>query len=279
MGGRRWPEPPARARPAAGSRHPAPTVTGVLPDFNVLGLSVKTFGLCLGVAFLLVGVVFAKQLREAGKPVDWAYEAVFAALVGGIVGSRLWWVVQNWGSTDGNLLGNLFGGAGLVFYGGLIGGALGVLLWAWRKGELNLAMLDMCAPGVALGYAAGRIGCQISGDGDYGTPWDGPWAMAYPKGTVPTDVPVHPTPIYETVVMGFVVLLLFHLRHRLAPGRLLALYLILGGVERFFIEFLRRNPDDVLGLTLAQVISIGMVAAGAAWWTYTRGRPARPVLA
>ena len=82
---------------------------------------------------------------------------------------------------------------------------------------------------LALGYGIGRIGCQLSGDGDYGKAWDGPWAMAYPKGTVPTTPTVHPTPIYETLVMGLLALGLWHLRDRVRPGVLFALYLVGAG--------------------------------------------------
>ena len=82
---------------------------------------------------MVSGWIVARRLKELGKPVDWAYEMVFAALIGGIVGARLWWVVENWTSVKDDLLGNLFSGAGLVWYGGAIGGAIGVLLWAWRR--------------------------------------------------------------------------------------------------------------------------------------------------
>ena len=130
---------------------------------------------------------------------------------------------------SGDLLGNIFSGAGLVFFGGLIGGAVGVLLWARWRGWLGWELLDSAAAPIAIGYAVGRIGCQLSGDGDYGEPSDLPWAMAYPEGTVPTTDEVHPTPIYETLTMGLVTLLLWHLRDRLAPGVLFGLYLILAG--------------------------------------------------
>ena len=82
------------------------------------------------------------------------------------------------------------------------------MLWAHFRGLLSLALLDLAAVPLALGYAIGRVGCQLSGDGDYGEPWDGPWAMAYPDATVPTDTPVHPTPIYETLAMGIVAIVL-----------------------------------------------------------------------
>ena len=118
-----------------------------------------------------------------------------------------------------------------------------MLLWARWRGFLTLALLDMAGPGLALGYAIGRIGCQVSGDGDYGRAWDGPWAMGYPHGTVPTapGVTVHPTPIYETLIMGLLAYVLWQLRDRVRPGVLFALYLVFAGAERFLIEFIRRN--------------------------------------
>jgi phosphatidylglycerol:prolipoprotein diacylglycerol transferase len=131
---------------------------------------------------------------------------------------------------------------------------------------------------LAAGYAIGRIGCQLAGDGDYGIAWDGPWAMAYPDGTVPTTEEVHPTPVYETLVMGTVAVLLWRWRHRWRPGTLFALWLVLAGVERFLIEFIRRNDDVVAGLTQPQLISIAMVALGGAFLWLRRGAesPAPP---
>jgi phosphatidylglycerol---prolipoprotein diacylglyceryl transferase len=237
----------------------------VQPEIHLGPVELKTFGLMFALAFLASGALVARRFDELGKPQDWAYEMIFAALVGGIVGSRLDFVIENYDTVSDDLLGNIFSGTGLIWYGGAIGGAIGVLLWArWRR-MLNLTLLDICAPGLAIGYAIGRIGCQVSGDGDYGIPWDGPWAMAYPDGTVPTDVPVHPTPIYETVAMGLVTYVLWRLRDRLRPGLLFALYLVLAGAERFLVEFIRRNDDVALGLTQAQLLSVAMIVAGGAW--------------
>ena len=115
----------------------------------------------------------------------------------------------------------------------------------------------MAAPALALGYAIGRCGCQLSGDGDYGKPWNGPWAMSYPNGTVPTEQTVHPTPIYETLAMGLGAWILWQLRDRVRAGVLFALYLVYAGTERFLVEFLRRNTADSLGLTDAQLESLG----------------------
>ena len=231
---------------------------------------IKTFGLMFGLAFVASGMVLARRLREKGHRPDFAYEVIFAGLVGGVIGSRLWWFFDNYSDNRDDVLGNLFGGSGLTWYGGAIGGAAAVLLWARRKGMLGLGLLDMCAPSLALGYAVGRVGCQLSGDGDYGEEWDGPWAMAYPEGVVPTDVPVHPTPVYETLAMGLAAYVLWRLRDRMAPGRLFALYLVLAGVERLLVEFVRRNEPAVAGLTTAQVVSIAMALAGLAWLALTR---------
>ncbi len=242
------------------------------PEIHLGPLTLQTFGIMFACAFIAAGLLVARRLRELDKPVDWAYEMIFAALVGGVVGSRLDFIIENYDTVSDDLLGNLFSGSGLVWYGGAIGGAIAVVLWARWRGMLNLTLLDICAPGLAIGYAIGRIGCQLSGDGDYGIPWDGPWAMAYPDGSVPTDVPVHPTPIYETLAMGMVTYVLWRLRDRLRPGLLFALYLVLAGAERFLVEFIRRNDDVAFGLTQAQLLSVGMIVAGGVWlWAKGRG--------
>jgi phosphatidylglycerol:prolipoprotein diacylglycerol transferase len=255
----------------------------VQPEIHVLGVSLKTFGITFALAFVAIGVIIARRLRELGRPAEWAYEITLAALLGGLVGARLYFIVQNYDDVKHDLLGNLFSGSGLVWYGGLLGGALAVAGWAWWRGMLGLGLLDLCATPLAVGYAIGRVGCQVSGDGDYGKAWDGPWAMAYPHGTVPTTHTVHPTPIYETVSMGLIAIVLWRLRDRLRPGLLFALYLVLSGTERFLVEFLRRNSEAAAGLTAPQLESLALIAVGAAWlavaaarggWTAGRFAPA-----
>jgi phosphatidylglycerol---prolipoprotein diacylglyceryl transferase len=237
----------------------------VRPEIHVLGISIKTFGVCFALAFLASGMTVSRRLVELGRSAEWAYEMIFAAVVGGLVGSRLYYLVQNYDSVKHDLVGNIFSGAGLVWYGGALGGALAVCLWAWRRGFFGLTLLDVCAPGLALGYAIGRIGCQISGDGDYGKAWDGPWAMAYPHGTVPTTQTVHPTPIYETLAMGLAAWALWRARNAFRPGVLFACYLALAGSERFLVEFLRRNNEVAIGLTAPQFESLAMLVVGVAW--------------
>jgi phosphatidylglycerol:prolipoprotein diacylglycerol transferase len=249
------------------------------PEIHLGPLTLQTFGICFALAFIAAGALIGRRFVELGKPVDWAYEVGFAALVGGLVGSRLDFILENYDQVKDDLLGNIFSGSGLVWYGGAIGGAIGVFVWAWYRGYLTTALLDVCAPALALGYAIGRCGCQLSGDGDYGKAWDGPWAMAYPDGTVPTDQTVHPTPIYETITMGLVALLLWRLRNRLTNGLLFALYLLLAGTERFLVEFVRRNDDVALGLTQAQLISVAMIVAGGLWLLLATRRTPRSAAA
>jgi phosphatidylglycerol:prolipoprotein diacylglycerol transferase len=198
--------------------------------------------------------------------VDWVYEIMFCAGVGGIVGAKLWYVIEN------GDLGSLFSGTGLVFYGGALGGALAVMVYARHRGFLDYRLFDMGAPALAIGYAVGRLGCQLAGDGDYGIPSNLPWAMAYPKGTVPTTVDVHPTPIYEFLVMGAVTIWLWRRRDRVKPGELIGWWAVLAGIERFLVEFIRRN-DDIWGpFSLAQFVSVLMIVVGGWWLLRVRSR-------
>jgi phosphatidylglycerol:prolipoprotein diacylglycerol transferase len=235
----------------------------VLPEIDVFGLELKTFGIFFALNFLAWGAVAARRFRELGWPEDLSYEMVFAALGGGIVGAKLYWAIDN-----GELsVSGLFGGSGLTWYGGLLGGAITVIVWAKWRGIFTLRLLDFAGIGLSLGYAIGRIGCQVSGDGDYGEPSDLPWAMGYPDGVVPTDpgVEVHPTPIYESVTMALIAWGLWRARDAVRPGGIFALYLVLAGIERFLVEFVRRNEVAVAGLTTAQLISLAMIAGGLVW--------------
>lgn len=236
------------------------------PEIHVLGISIKTFGLMFALGFVACGAVLARRLREVGRPADWAYEMVFAALVGGLVGARGYYLIQHWSTVKHDLVGSAFSGTGLVWYGGAIGGGLAVLGWARWRGVLDWTTIDMAGTVLALGYAIGRIGCQVSGDGDYGIRSSLPWAMGYPKGTVPTPpgVKVQPTPIYETVSMCLVAWVLWRLRDRVRPGVIFALYLVLSGLERLLVEFIRRNREVAAGLTAPQFESIALMVIGGA---------------
>ena len=235
------------------------------PEVPILGLDLQLFGLMFGLGFIAAGAVLARRLRELGRPPEWASEIAFAGLVGGLVGAKLWYAIDEGGA--------LLDGSGLTWYGGAIGGAAAVCAWAaWRR-FLGLRLFDLAAPALMLGYAIGRIGCQLSGDGDYGVESDLPWAMAFPDGTEPTNEDVHPAPIYETLATGYAAYVLWALRDRLPAGGVFALYLLLAGVERFLVEFIRLNEPTVAGLTTAQVASLPLIVGGVAWLLALRGRP------
>lgn len=239
----------------------------MLVKVDILGVPVQAFGLFFALNFIAWGLVVQRRFGETGRPREWAWEIVMAALFGGMVGARLYWLIANPGSFSNDPIGSLFSGSGLTWYGGLAGGVLAVWAWSrWRKvGAVEL--LDIAGPCLALGYAIGRIGCQVSGDGDYGVESSLPWAMGYPDGAVPTEpgVTVHPTPIYETLFMGTVAVVLWHLRDRVRPGALFALWALAAGTERLLVEFIRRNEGWIAGLTQAQVWSLLLAVGGAAW--------------
>src|SRR5215211_6441168 len=129
------------------------------PEIDLLGLPIKTFGLMFALGFLAAGAIIARRLRELGKPEDWAYEMVFAALLGGLVGARLDYVLQNYDKVKDDFFGSLFSGSGLIWFGGALGGAIGIILWARWRHWLTARMLDTAAIPLALGYAIGRVGC------------------------------------------------------------------------------------------------------------------------
>ena len=124
----------------------------MLPEINILGFELQTFGLMLALALVSSGVLVGKRLKELGLPFDWVYEIMFCAGVGGIAGAKIWYVVEK------GDLGSLFSGTGLVFYGGAIGGALAVMAYARYRGFLDYRLFDMGAPALAIGYAVGRLG-------------------------------------------------------------------------------------------------------------------------
>ena len=240
------------------------------PEIHLGPLTIQSFGVCFAVGFLVAAGIIGRRLRELGEPADWTWEMTFSVMVGGLVGSRVDYLIENWDKVHDHLLKNLFSGSGLVWYGGVVGGAIGAVVWAWRRGWLGWRLADLACVPLAMGYAIGRVGCQLSGDGDYGVHSTLPWAMSYPNGTVPTRAEVHPTPIYETLSVGLITLVLWRLRDRLTGGRLFALYLLLTGAERMLVEFIRRNDSVLLGLTLPQVLSLVLMAGGAALFARTR---------
>ncbi len=231
--------------------------------FHIGDYAVSSFWAMAFLGFFIAFFVLRYGLERRGYDRRIAYDVTLWAYVGGWVGARLFVIPTGWEYFIESPVLFLLSGSGWVWYGGVIGGALAVWLWARRNDLPILVIGDMAAPALAIGLGIGRIGCQLSGDGDYGIPSDLPWAMAYPDGVVPTLERVHPTPVYEMIACFATAAYLL----RLAPaarlgGYQLGLYLAVSAVVRFAIEFVRRNPAWLLGLTTAQWMSFGSVAIG-----------------
>jgi phosphatidylglycerol---prolipoprotein diacylglyceryl transferase len=228
--------------------------------FRVGPLEVHSYGVMIATATLLAGYVLRIELERRTGRGDSAVAITVAALVGGFVGARLYFLGEHLGHVS------VFGsvsGAGFTWYGGVIGGAGAVLFIARRRLVPALDLLGAAAPALALGYGVGRIACQLAGDGTYGTRTDLPWAMTYPHGVVPTNQLVHPTPVYETLASLVIFALLWRLRRRIAALRLFGLYLVLAGIERFLVEFVRRNEHVLGGLSQPQLFAAGLAVLGA----------------
>jgi len=236
--------------------------------FSIGPLTIYSYGTMMAIGFLSAGYLTSKELDRKGLNGELASTLVFWAAVGGLVGSRLWAVAEDWRSLIEHPFQIIFSGSGFVWYGGLIGGTLGVT-WVVRHHRLPwLQVVDSAAPGLALAHGIGRIGCQLAGDGDWGKITDLPWAMAYPNAIIgwpyPPDVRVHPTPMYEFAAYAIVFAVLWSTRKQIhAPGSIFWWYLVLAPAARFFIEFVRINPPMALGMSAAQLVSLALVTIGA----------------
>ena len=253
--------------------------------FHVGPLMITGFGIMMMVAFLMAGWVIQRRLQEMNFSTLYAEHIVIAAVIGGILGAKLWYLALH------QDFGQFFSRGGLVWYGGFVGGAAAVLLNGWRERVPTRITLEVTAPVLALGQGLGRVGCFLVQD-DYGVPTSLPWGVRFPQGyppstaqnlrawgvdvpadALPTDVlAVHPTQLYEVAALLFVFWLLWRLRdHRHAAGWLFGTYLACVGIERFLVEFIRAKDDRFLGsLTIAQAMSLAVLTLGvvlmAAFW-------------
>jgi phosphatidylglycerol:prolipoprotein diacylglycerol transferase len=240
------------------------------------GFTLYSYGVIVVLAIVVGGYVARRLLKHLGLDPGLAIELAGAAALGGFAGARLYWLAEHWSEVRADVLHHAFAGAGFTWYGGLLGGVAAVISVAiFRRVPLGI-VANVMAPAVALGYGVGRIACQLAGDGTYGRPSDLPWAMSYPHGVVPTTIRVQPTPVYETLSMVVVFLILYRLARRPQPGWFVfSWFLVLSGVERFAVEFLRRNPVWVAGLTPPQWFALASVAIGAFVLLAMRVRHAR----
>lgn len=228
----------------------------VLVDFGAFEL--QSYGLSKALAALVAGWLLQRELARRGRPVQAGFPLAVAALVGGFLGAKIYYLFE----AGGGLTLHDFGGSGFTWYGGMIGGAIAVVLVARRYGIALGPMAGMAAVPLAVAYGIGRLGCLLAGDGTYGTPTDLPWGMAFPNGTMPTLEQVHPAPGYEALAAFAIAALLWSLRDRLSPVALFGLFSLLFGAQRVLVEFVRLNDMIVAGLTAPQLWSLALMALG-----------------
>jgi phosphatidylglycerol:prolipoprotein diacylglycerol transferase len=258
-------------------------------SYDVGPLQLTGFGLAVLMAFVVAQIIAQRELARRGHDPEPIGDLIFAAVIGGLLGGKIYYAILM------HDFGALLSRAGFVFWGGLLGGMLACYIVIHRKGLSFTRISDVSAPAIAAAYSIGRTGCWAVGD-DYGRPWNGPWAVAFPNGAPPSTVAnmtqlfhipptlgsspnqvlsVHPTQLYE-VALGFVMfLILWRFRdHKHAEGWLFGLYCVLAGIERFMIEFVRAKDDRFLfgTFTMAQVIAL-IFAVGGAIWMYVRRNP------
>lgn len=277
----------------------------MIPFLHLGPLQIPTFGLMVAAAMLTAYFVLRVDLARRGIAAkDSGVAEAFIALpcLAGIIGAKLYHVLETPRELFADPVGQLFSRYGLAWFGGLIAG-FAAFAWLARRRKIPLlTMFDVGSPAAALGYGVGRIGCLLSGDGDYGKPTLLPWGMRFPHGLVPTtqtcvawgwpaSCKVQPTPIYELLAACVIAWILWRIGARQIaaaragrnsadsrtshlssppPGEVFAFYLILTGIERFLIEFIRINPRSFFGMTNAQTAGLASMIVGALIWRKLR---------
>ena len=255
----------------------------MLPYLHLGRFNLPTFGLMLWLAAVCGAILLERAFKRARVDAD-AVGIVAITVVAGIVGAKLWHVADTPQDFTYEGWRALWDSAGFAWFGGLVFGIGALVYQGWRAKIGVLRTLDLAAPAAAVGYGVGRIGCLLSGDGDYGIAihpvhilgWTfHPWGMSFPHGLVPVFVPVYPTPLYELAAGLAIGWWLWRRDGRPhATGAILGQYLLLTGMARFLVEFIRRNPKVLWGMSNAQLASAGSVIAGVAVIAWTARRPA-----
>ena len=248
-------------------------------------LAIYSFGLMLVLAFYACYFFLNYDLKLLGYDEKLSSDIIFWAAVGGVLGAKVYYLLENLDKVINSYdpISMIFSGAGLVFLGGLAGAIIFVSFILKKNQVPWLKFANIIAPLIFLGYAIGRIGCFLVGD-DYGIPSLLPWAMSFPEGIPPTTVntfinhypwidvskysteilTVHPTQIYEAIICFLFFVVLWYYRHSpVIKHKLFFIYLVMAGLERFLIEFLRTNEKYFLEIfSGAQLISIILIIIG-----------------
>lgn len=239
----------------------------MIPFLHIGPLSIPTYGLMVALGLVCAAYVLQADFDRRGIEAD-AFTMITLAGLAGILGSKVYSALESPTEFFAHPAAQLFNRYGFTWFGGFLGGFFTMIILGRRARLPLLEFLDACTPAASFGYAIGRMGCLLSGDGDYGTPTSLPWGMSFPNGVVPTTARVHPTPIYEFLVWCAIGAFLWHLGTKAlkgskCSGEIFCYYLLLTGVARFLVEIIRINPEWILGMSNAQVASVFSVIAGA----------------
>lgn len=263
--------------------------------------TIYSYGLMLAIGFIVASSLLTRELLRKRLDPSLGNNITLIALVAGVAGSKMLYLIEHWSEFAADPVGMAFSPSGLTFYGGFILAALAIYFYVRRKKVSFFAVADAVAPGLLLGYGIARIGCHLAGDGDYGFPTSLPWgtdyskgtyppsaafrnfpevASQYPNGVVPDNTLCHPTPVYEFLLCALFFWVLWRMRKTTTPdGKLFMAYLVLAGLERFSVEFIRLNPRIALGLSEAQIIAVGLMLVGAFGWNYFSRKPQEKTIA
>jgi phosphatidylglycerol:prolipoprotein diacylglycerol transferase len=261
----------------------------MFPYIDIGPIHLGTFGLLLWLAAVAATVVLHKNFVRNGVNAD-ALNVVAFVVIAGVLGAKAWHELQNpadlyaafrqivapgWSRPFAVAMDFLhWFQAGFAWFGGMLAG-IAMLMWQGKMakpegltaGKAAVRMLDLATPAAAVGYGVGRIGCLTSGDGDYGINTTLPWGVHMAKNALvlptPPDALVQPTPVYEFLFAMALAWLLWQLGKKARPlGWLTGVYLLLSGIARFLVEFVRVNPRLYWGMSNAQVAALGSVVVG-----------------
>lgn len=248
----------------------------MFPELLRIGdFQITSFGAMVAIAFLVAFWVSGLEFERKGISRRLHEHVFLASLVGGVLGAKLLFLIENIPLSD--LLSYpthyLLLRGGLTFYGGFFLAFFAFFVVVKKHGENFWRIFDATAPALAIAYAAGRVGCFLVGD-DYGVVSTLPWAMPFPKGSPPTLEAVHPTQLYEVIIMSSVFVVLWKIRKSRRPvGWLAGIYLVLAGLERFFVEFIRNTTESpIANLSVAQIMALFLILAGVLKYMSVRKR-------